>query len=137
MAFLGKDTLRFAIVGSVGFLVDSSILTLLVRVGGWNPFSARLVSISIAVLFMWLAHRHWTFPTGRLRSPLPQTVIYGVVQFIGLSINYAVFSALILAGAFWREFPVLAVAGGSLTAMTFNYLLSKTIAFAALAPRQA
>lgn len=71
-----------------------------------------------------------TFPTGRLRSPLPQTVLYGVVQFIGLSINYAVFSALIFAGAFWREFPILAVAAGSLTAMTATYLLSKTIAFA-------
>jgi len=56
--------------------------------------------MSIAVAFTWFAHRHWTFPTGRLRSPLSQTLLHGAVQCIGLSINYAVFSALLFAGAF-------------------------------------
>ena len=134
MTVLGKDAAKFAVVGSGGFVIDSSVLVVLVHAGNWNPATARLVSMSVAVLCTWLAHRHWTFPTGRLRSPFTQTVCYGVVQFIGLSINYGVFSALILEGGFWREFPVVAVAVGSMTAMAITYLLSKTIVFAE--PRQ-
>jgi putative flippase GtrA len=130
MAFLGKDTIRFAVVGSAAFLVDSAILALLVHAEGWNPFAARLASMSVATLCAWCAHRYWTFPTGRIRSPLHQAFIYGIVQCIGLSINYGVFSALIFAGGFWRAYPVLAVAGGSLAAMAVSYVLSKTIAFA-------
>ena len=130
MIVLGKDVAKFAIVGSAGFVLDSFILVLLVKSGNWNPFSARIVSMSVAVLCTWFAHRNWTFPTGQLRSPFPQTVIYGAVQFIGLSINYAVFSALIISSVYWRELPVLAVALGSVTAMVVTYLLCKTIAFA-------
>jgi putative flippase GtrA len=130
MTLLGKDVIRFGIVGSVGFLVDSGVLTVLVRGAEANPLSARLVSMTVAILCTWLLHRFWTFPEGRLRGPLRQTFIYGMVQLTGLSINYGVFSALIVTGAVWRAHPVLAVAAGSLSAMVVTYFLSKTIAFA-------
>jgi putative flippase GtrA len=129
MTVLDKDIVRFGIVGTVGFLVDSGVLSALVYAGGWNPLYARVVSMSIAVLCTWFLHRYWTFSTGRLRSPLPQTFIHAVVQLTGLSVNYVIFSALLFTGDFWRELPVLAVAIGSLTAMVLTYLLSKTIAF--------
>jgi len=58
MSFLRKDTVRFAVVGSAAFLVDGFILGLLVHLGGWNPLPARIVSMSIAVVCTWLAHRH-------------------------------------------------------------------------------
>ncbi len=128
-SFFGDHTIRFVIVGSAAVLLDGSILSLLVHFGGWNPLHARVVSMSIAVVFAWLAHRHWTFPTGRLRSPLTQTILYGAVQAVGLSINYAVFTALIFAGGVWRSYPFLAVAAGALVTMTVSYVLSKTVAF--------
>jgi putative flippase GtrA len=130
MAIFGQDTIRFLIVGSGGFLVDGLIFSYLVEIGEWNPLSARVVSISFAVLCTWFAHRYWTFPTGRLRSPLHQTAIYALVQLTGLFINYGIFAALIFSGSLWRTFPILAVAVGSLSAMVVTYLLSKTIAFA-------
>ena len=53
-----------------------------------------------------------------------------MVQVVGLTLNYVVFSALILAGGVWRAYPVLAVAAGSLAAMTLTYVLARTIVFA-------
>ena len=126
----GADTIRFVIAGSSAFLLDASILLLLVRFDGWNPFAARVVSMGIATIFAWLAHRYWTFETGRLRSPGTQTILHPLVQLIGFAINYLVFSALIFVGAFWRTYPVLAVAAGSVAAMGMSYLLSKTVTFA-------
>lgn len=79
MALLGKDTIRFGVVGSSAFLVDRLILSLLVHAAGWNPFAARVASISVATFCAWCAHRYWTFPTGRLRAPLHQAFIYSLV----------------------------------------------------------
>lgn len=121
---------RFGIVGSIGFAVDLGILAVLVHGAGWNPLMARLVAMGIAVTCTWLLHRNWTFSAGRLRSPLQQSLLYGMVQILSLSLNYAVFSVLLLSGDIWRSFPVLAAAAGSLCAMTITYVFCKRIAFA-------
>ncbi|HEV7464389.1 MAG TPA: hypothetical protein VGN85_10880 [Methyloceanibacter sp.] len=68
--------------------------------------------------------------TGRTRSPLPQSLLYGTFQLLTVSLNYCVFSVLVLMGGVWRPYPVLAAAAGSLTAMSFSYLLSKRVTFA-------
>jgi putative flippase GtrA len=88
------------------------------------------VAIVIAILCTWWLHRHWTFPAGRLRPPLPQSLLYGTVQLASVSVNYGIFSALVLTGGLWRTYPVLAATVGSLCAMAITYLLSKWIAFA-------
>jgi putative flippase GtrA len=131
MSRLGKDALRFAVVGTAGFLVDSLILTYLMCVTEWNPFLARVVSISVAIFLTWFLHRHWTFLTGSCLAPFPQILIYLAVQFTGLLINYAIFSILIVTGGLWLAHPVLAISAGSLTAMGITFLLSRTVAFAA------
>ena len=78
----------------------------------------------------WLLHRYWTFPTGRVTSPLPQSLLYGTFQVISLSVNYGIFSALVPAGGVWRTYPVLAAAVGSLSPAVISYVLSKWVAFA-------
>jgi putative flippase GtrA len=70
-----------------------------------------------------------TFASGRVRSPLPQSLLYGTFQVISLSVNYGIFSALVLAGGLWRSYPVLA-AVGSLSPAVISYVLSKWVAFA-------
>jgi putative flippase GtrA len=47
-----------------------------------------------------------------------------------LTLNYLIFTALILSGGVWRAYPVLAIAAGSLAAMTLTYVLARTIVFA-------
>lgn len=130
MKLLRGDMLRFGLVGSLGFAVDIGILALLVHEEGWNPYLARLVSMGLAMLCTWLLHRNWTFAAGRIRPALSQSLLYSGVQLLGFSLNYLVYSALLLADGFWRAFPVLAAAVGSLCAMVISYLLCKRIAFA-------
>jgi len=125
-----SGVIRFGIVGSGGFLIDAGILSALVHWADWSPFAARPLSMSLAVLFTWWLHRNWTFTTGRKRAAFPQTLIYAAVQLIGLLVNYGGFSLLVLSGGAFHSYPVLAVAAGSLGAMTLTYLLSKEIAFA-------
>jgi putative flippase GtrA len=130
MTIPGRDLLRFGMVGSLGFVIDLGILAALVHGAAWSPFAARAVAMTVAILCTWLLHRYWTFAAGRMRSALPQSLLYGVVQLAGVSVNYSIFSVLVLTGGVWRLYPVLAAAVGSLSAMAITYVLSKRIAFA-------
>ncbi len=117
MTTLRKELVRFGIVGTLGFLIDIGILTVLVHEAGWSPYAARAVAMAVAVTCTWWLHRHWTFTSGRRRSLLPQSLIYGTIQLVGLSVNYGVFSLLVLTGGLWRTFPALAATVGSLCTM--------------------
>ena len=72
MRVLHRDVVRFGVVGTIGFLVDSLILSYLVSARGWDPLLARIVSMSFAVFGTWLLHCYWTFAQGSARAPLPR-----------------------------------------------------------------
>jgi putative flippase GtrA len=128
---LRSNLVRFGIVGSLGFVIDASILAALVHGLAWSPLVARVVSIAVAVLFMWRLHRHWTFSSGTQRPPFAQSMMYAAFQALTVCINYFVFSVLVLEGGIWRAYPVLAAAAGVIAGMGLSYLLSRHITFAA------
>jgi len=128
--FLRNDAVRFVMVGSLGFAIDAAILAGLVHAAHWSPFLSRAVAMTTAVLCTWLIHRHWTFASGRARPPILQSLLYATFQAISLSVNYGIFSALVLTGGLWRSYPVLAAALGSLIAAVLSYVLAKWVAFA-------
>jgi putative flippase GtrA len=128
--FLRNDAVRFVMAGSLGFAIDAAILAGLVHGAHWSPFFARAVAMTTAVLSTWLIHRHWTFASGRARPPILQSLLYATFQAISLSVNYGIFSVLVLTGGLWRSYPVLAAAVGSLVAAVLSYVLAKWIAFA-------
>jgi len=130
------DLVRFVFVGSLGFLIDFGILAALVHGANWNPFLSRALAMTTAGICTWWLHRHWTFASGRLRSAVSQSLLYATTQLIGLSTNYGIFSALVLTGGMWRNYPVSAAAVGSLSAAVITYVLSKRIAFAEPATRK-
>ena len=39
----------FLVVGGVGFVVDATVLAVLVHSYGWGPYTSRLVSFAVAV----------------------------------------------------------------------------------------
>jgi len=49
-----------------------------------------------------------------------QSLLYSTFQAISLSVNYEIFSALLLTGGLWRSYPVLAAAVGSLIAAVLS-----------------
>jgi len=128
---LRSNLVRFGIVGSLGFVIDASILAALVHGLVWSPLVARVVSMAVAVLCTWRLHRHWTFSSGTQRPPFAQSMMYAAFQALTVCINYFVFSVLVLEGGIWRAYPVLAVAAGAIAGMGLSYLLSRHITFAA------
>jgi putative flippase GtrA len=88
--------IRLGAVGLLGFLIDGGLLGALVHLADWNPFSARILSIGVAVFATWLLHRFWTFRSGRKRAAPSQALVYAFVQATGMLINYGVFALVIL-----------------------------------------
>ena len=125
-----EELLRFILVGTAGFVVDAGVMWLLTAMSGLSPLLTRAVSFPIAFALTWILNRYWTFAQGRARALKTQFPLYLGVQLSGLAVNYGLFAVLILSGGFWRDYPVLALAAGSLVALLATFTLSKFVAFA-------
>jgi len=101
-----KELLRFgkfAIVGTLGALVDFTILNVMKlvfeRMGlgvGWNGpagpheiqlAAANAISFSVAVISNFTWNRLWTFPESRERPLGKQLLQFAIVNVVGLGIN--------------------------------------------------
>jgi len=86
----------FAVAGGTGFLVDATVLVLLLRFTPLGPFAARVFSVAAAMLTTWTINRTVTF--GRSGRPIVQEgARYGFVALIGAALNYGIYSGLLLA----------------------------------------
>ena len=86
--------LRFAVVGTVGAVVDFGILNLLILHFGVPKPWANTVSFSAAVCSNFLWNRLWTYPETRGDALLPQLSQFVLVNLIGLGINQTIFLSL-------------------------------------------
>ena len=110
--------LRFAMVGGVGFLVDAGLLALLHYGGGLDPFSARGLSTSCAVVATWRLNRSLTFDAPP-ENQAAEGLRYALVAALAAGFNYVLYAAALLA---WPGLPpVLAVIAATLAAMAFSY----------------
>ncbi|MCS7251501.1 MAG: GtrA family protein [Thermoflexus sp.] len=86
--------LKFCVVGTVGFVVDTGILNGLIFVGGWIPVLAKAVSFTAAVTNNYLWNRYWTYPESRSKPIWQQVSQFFMVNTAGLGINLAVFGTV-------------------------------------------
>ena len=129
MTRLFGEILRFGATGSLGFVVDAGLVTLLCNVWGLGPALARVIAIGAAVMVTITVNRHWTFEHARSGRLWFQSFAYVAVQGAGLALNFAVFMALVAQGGTWQRWPFLAVAAGSIAAMAVTFGLSKWVVF--------
>lgn len=127
----GSTLLRFAMVGTVGFLVDGAVLQALVSLAGWGPVPARFVSFSVAFFVTWLLNRQFTFSAAGSpkAAPMRSVLRYAMVSLAGAGINVGTYTALVLLSAAMAAHPIIPLAVGSIVALMFNYLGSKHFAF--------
>lgn len=118
--------LRFAFVGGAGFLVDAGVLAALHHGAGLDPFVARLVSVSLAVLTTWRLNRALTFGASS-GSQMREGVRYGSVAALSAAMNYIVYALILMARPAFP--PVAALAGGTLAAMALSYAGYSRFAF--------
>jgi putative flippase GtrA len=127
---LWGQILRFSVVGGVGFVIDGTLLWLLIS-GDVNPYLARALSFPIAVVATWILNRNWTFRASRDASNKGQFRRYFAVQVTGALSNYAVYSAFITLFGITGTTVFWGFALGSFVGAFINFCGSRYIAFRA------
>lgn len=117
-----RQFLLFCIAGTLGFLVDAGVVSLLVNGFGWNPYLGRLVSFLCAVAATFVFNRRLTFATARRQSLWRQWSQYLFAMTGGFIVNYGAYALLVYRFALVREWPVIGVAVGSVLGLAVNFL---------------
>ncbi len=121
---------RFSAVGTVGFVVDVSVLTVMVALFG-GYYSGRVVSFLSAATFTWWGNRHFTFSKSKSRNLFLEWARFLAANSAGGALNYSVYALLLNISSIARDWPILPVAAGTLCGLCANYLLSKRFVFLA------
>jgi putative flippase GtrA len=129
LKFLPKGFRAFAVVGGIGFIVDASILVILVHGYGWGDYTARVASFSVAVTVTWYLNRHYVFSAKKTLNRRSEYSRYLAVQLFGMAINFLVYSLCITSSTTMDRWPVLALAVGSVVALFFNYAGARLFVF--------
>lgn len=86
--------IRFAVVGTIGAIVDFATFNLLSGVLGVQHVWASVFSFTAAILSNFTWNRYWTYPDSRSK-PLPRQLFeFVAVNLIGLGIRTPLFAGL-------------------------------------------
>jgi putative flippase GtrA len=131
-----KRFIKFAIVGGIGFVIDTGTLSLLVFLFGFSTDKRRLlaksISFTLAVISNFTWNRRWTYPESRSKPISKQLVQFFVLNLIGLGINLLVFA---LADALLTPLigHVLALYGAQIAAvgvaMFWNFAANRLVTY--------
>ena len=86
--------IKFAIVGSIGALVDFAVFNMLTKLLAVNPVVASVISFTVAVLNNFTWNRYWTYPDSRSKAMTNQLGSFGLINLIGVAIRTPVFAWL-------------------------------------------
>ena len=121
------DFLRFGIVGTSGFLVDTAVIYA-VR-GQLGLYWAGAASYLVAATWTWAFNRRWTF-AGQGSGPLWQEWLrWMAVNASGLVFNRGAYFILVTYSPACQAHPVIAVAAGSIAGMFANFFLARRLVF--------
>jgi putative flippase GtrA len=82
--------LKFAIVGTVGAVVDFGVMNLTSRLFGFSLVLAGTISFIAAILSNFTWNRYWTYPDSRSKALGRQLIQFSVVSVAGLIIRIPV-----------------------------------------------
>jgi len=125
---MNSQVIRFAIAGGIGFAVDATVLYLALACGV-GPFFGRVVSFLAAVWATWQINRQYTFRNRAPRSAWAEWWRYLLSMLSGATVNYAVYSFIIVTGPRNSWMPLFGVACGSIAGMFVNFFAAKFWAF--------
>jgi putative flippase GtrA len=80
-----RQLTKFALVGGVGFVVDTVSFTLLRLTPAFahSPLKAGIISAALAIAANWLGNRYWTFGPHRSRRGVMEAVEFFAVSLLG------------------------------------------------------
>ncbi len=119
--------LRYSAVGAFGFVVDATVLTVLVLVLDQGLYLSRFVSFTLAATATWLINRVAVFqPADRTAH---EYAGYVLVQLAGAGLNLGVYVVLLQYFPALAAWPVIPLAAGAAVALAFNFVLLKRFVF--------
>jgi dolichol-phosphate mannosyltransferase len=134
-ALIRAQFLRFALVGTVGFVVDEGVLAFMHLLLGLDPILARVISIMCAMTCTWWGNRTLTFRHAAARGSAKaigfEWLRFVAANSLGAVVNFGTYAALLhLAPAPFSN-PYLATLCGVGIGMLFNFVTSRTVVFSA------
>jgi putative flippase GtrA len=123
------QALRFGVVGTIGFVVDTATVYGLHFLVGLGLYSAGAAAYVVAATATWGLNRAWTFRDASRARPGRQWALFLAVQLIGFALNRGTYAALIAFLPLAAAHPVIAVAAGSIAGMGVNFLTARTVVF--------
>jgi putative flippase GtrA len=109
----------FLVSGLLAFTADASVLWILTRFAGVDPYSARLLAILTAMVAAYFAHRRLTFADTSPPS-IAQFAKFASVAAAANATNYAAYVVLLRTVA--NITPLVAMAAASAIAMVLSYV---------------
>jgi len=122
-----EDFIRFGIVGTLGFCLDTTTIYSLRALVGL--YTAGVAGFFISASANWALNRFWTFQHRSHESAHIQWPKFVVANTAGFTVNRGLFFVLISISVVCYRRPVLAVVAGTLSGLGFNYFLSKKFVF--------
>ena len=117
---LSKSATRWFIVGSATFLIDTGLFLFALSLTD-IVIASNLFSGSIATLFNYLSHYHWSFASDREHKQ--STLIYLTFFFIFLFLGTTLVTTLVNSGLE----PALAKVGSALVTAPISFFIMKFI----------
>jgi putative flippase GtrA len=133
---LVRQFLIFAIGGVIGFVIDSTVLLLLLQWTSAGPYLGRLISYLSAASVTWAFHRAFTFRSSARSRKFAQGVSFLLANAFGGLINLGVYVLLVAESPWIGQRPVIAVAAGSVCGLAFNFIASRVFVFRNASARQ-
>lgn len=125
------ELLRFMLVGTAGFVVDTGVLMLAMASMGLGLYSGRVVSYLCAATFTWVCNRRFTFAGTSRGAPVVQWLRFLGANAIGGAVNYGVYAAIVSVSPSGAAWLIVGVAAGSIAGLIFNFAVSKFWVFRA------
>ena len=124
-----RQFIPFCMVGGIGFVIDASILALLVHGLGLDPLLSRLVSFPCAMTVTWYLNRRVTFSHAVSSKPRQEWFRYALVSMAGNLINFIVYAVCIRLSQVMYAYPEIALAIAAIIALVSNYIGLSRYAF--------
>ncbi|MEN3951288.1 GtrA family protein [Iodidimonas sp. SYSU 1G8] len=121
--------LRFGVVGTLGFAVDSGVLYVLLQETAAGPWLGRILSFLCAASVTWALNRSFTFADASPAKIHRQWALFVGFMMLGGAINYGVYALVLAGGGATGLRPLLAVACGSIAGLAVNFTTSRLFVF--------
>lgn len=89
-ALRSRELSRFALVGAIAFVIDTTLfLVLKSTVLVTHPITAKFVAVLVAITFSYALNRQWSFHRRGGRPPHQEAFLFYLISFLAVVLNIA------------------------------------------------